>query len=176
MAVEGKDDTREVFVSYQAIENQRLVGVESVVSTNLNGSNLKKSTRPTLGKQTSPPSSFLSCFSAQLALNQKHKYMAVHQTYMAGLFGQSGRVSDVQEAKTRRYRRRKSRRSKRRASVLTLISPENYNAWHKIELQSEHWQHNQVTLYVAIAHFRQGGKSWFSFKTRVGADSVVWKT
>ncbi len=31
MTVEGKDDTREVFVSNQAYENQRLVGVESVV-------------------------------------------------------------------------------------------------------------------------------------------------
>ena len=34
---------------------------------------------------------------------------------------------------------------------------ENYDVWHKIELQSEHWAHNSVTLYIVILHFRAAG-------------------
>lgn len=34
---------------------------------------------------------------------------------------------------------------------------ENYEIVHKVEIQSEHWQHQQVTLYIVIAHFKKNG-------------------
>ena len=38
---------------------------------------------------------------------------------------------------------------------------ENYEVLHRVEIQSEHWNHQQVTLYIVISHFRQNGK-WTS--------------
>ena len=38
---------------------------------------------------------------------------------------------------------------------------ENYEIVHKIEIQSENWAHQQVTLYIVMAHFKNGG-SWKS--------------
>ena len=34
---------------------------------------------------------------------------------------------------------------------------ENYENVHRVEIQSEHWQHQQVTLYIVITHFRSNG-------------------
>jgi hypothetical protein len=34
---------------------------------------------------------------------------------------------------------------------------ENYEIVHRVEIQSEHWQHQQVTLYIVITHFRSSG-------------------
>ena len=31
---------------------------------------------------------------------------------------------------------------------------ENYDITHKVEIQSEHWAHEQVTLYILISHFK----------------------
>jgi hypothetical protein len=31
---------------------------------------------------------------------------------------------------------------------------ENYEIIHSIEIQSDHWQHQQVTLYIVITHFK----------------------
>jgi hypothetical protein len=42
----------------------------------------KKTSRPELRTQTSRPSEFLPHFISQLAEYQKHKYIAVHQTFM----------------------------------------------------------------------------------------------
>ena len=38
---------------------------------------------------------------------------------------------------------------------------ENYEIVHKVEVQSEHWSHQQVTLYIVITHFKDAG-SWKS--------------
>ena len=38
---------------------------------------------------------------------------------------------------------------------------ENYEIVHRVEIQSEHWAHEQVTLHICIAHFRVDG-SWRS--------------
>ena len=39
--------------------------------------------------------------------------------------------------------------------VLNMDFAENYEIVHKIEIQSEHWSHQQVTLYIVIVHFRR---------------------
>ena len=38
---------------------------------------------------------------------------------------------------------------------------ENYEIVHRLEIQSEHWAHEQVTLHICIAHFRADG-TWRS--------------
>ena len=35
---------------------------------------------------------------------------------------------------------------------------ENYEIVHKVSIQSEHWCHQQVTLYIVITHFKSEGK------------------
>ena len=35
---------------------------------------------------------------------------------------------------------------------------ENYEIFHKIEIQSDHWNHEQVTLFITISHVRVEGK------------------
>ncbi len=198
----------------------------------------KKSTQPTLGKQTSPPSTFLSCFnlSSTRSVLKTQIYRSspdVHGAPAQGLFGQSEQRAGGQGR--RGGTGAGSKEIKEESICVDMDFAENYEVWHKIELQSEHWPHNQVTLYIVIAHFRQGGKwqeeahvfvsadgahdtffvqhampwptiskleasprlhgsstltarpgsqfknrftmqSLFSFKTRVGADSVVWET
>ena len=45
--------------------------------------------------------------------------------------------------------------------VVDMDFAENYEIVHKVAIQSDHWSHQQVTLYIVIAHFKSGGK-WTS--------------
>jgi hypothetical protein len=45
--------------------------------------------------------------------------------------------------------------------VVDMDFSENYDIVHKVEIQSEHWSHQQVTLFIVITHFKSGGK-WTS--------------
>ena len=38
---------------------------------------------------------------------------------------------------------------------------ENSDIVHKVKVQSEHWSHQQVTLYIVVTHFKHEG-SWKS--------------
>ena len=45
--------------------------------------------------------------------------------------------------------------------VVDMDFAENYEIVHKVAIQGDHWSHQQVTLYIVIAHFKSGGK-WTS--------------
>ena len=36
--------------------------------------------------------------------------------------------------------------------VVDMDFSENYDIVHKVEIQSEHWSHQQVTLFIVITH------------------------
>ena len=87
-----------------------------------------------------------------------HRYIAVHQTYMEHLLkvrlrelsdraDDSGAESEDDEAGS----------ADERISV-DMDFAENYEIVHKVEIQSEHWQHQQVTLFIVITNFKSEGK------------------
>jgi hypothetical protein len=83
--LEGKGESN-VFVRYQAYENVRQPGDDNEDEDEDETEAVPKvSSRPVLSKQELPPSVFLRIFEASQYAYQKHRFIAVHQTYMEQL-------------------------------------------------------------------------------------------
>ena len=147
--VPAEEKCRDLFVTYQAYESRRSVD-EVVAGDDECDAVEKKTSRPELRTQTSRPSEFLPHFISQLTEYQKHKYIAVHQTFMEQqLKAMILKVDDDKDEAKAAVREE--------CICVDMDFAENYEVWHKIELQSEHWVHNQVTLFIVITHFREAG-------------------
>ena len=72
------------FVRYQAYENVREPGDDDEGEDDAEAVP-KVSSRPVLSRQELPPSVFLRIFEASQCAYQKHRFIAVHQTYMEQL-------------------------------------------------------------------------------------------
>jgi hypothetical protein len=95
-----------------------------------------------------------------------HRYIAVHQTYNEHLLkvilrelneaDNSGAESDVDgEDQAAVFDRIVN------DMTIDMDFAENYEIVHKIEIQSEHWKHQQVTLFIVITNFKSEG-TWKS--------------
>ena len=85
------------------------------------------------------PSQFLALFGSKLLEFAQHKRVAVHQTFQEQLLKE--KLTSRPEGET--------------PIIVDMDFAENYEIAHKVEIQSEHWSHQQVTLYIVITHRRE---------------------
>jgi hypothetical protein len=98
----------------------------------------KKKTRPVLETTLADPVQFLSELKSKLDFYFWHYAMAVHQNSAEKQVKQ--RVVDSYEDE---------------CICLDMDFSENHEIVHKVEIQSEHWGKQQVTLYIVISHHRE---------------------
>ena len=101
----------------------------------------KAKTRPALSKNSASPSAFLKVFGTSLMEFAAHMFIAVHQTHEEQLLKKklTSLIAFPEETNP---------------VCVDMDFAENYEIVHKVEVQSEHWSHQQVTLYIVIVHFR----------------------
>ena len=93
-----------------------------------------------------------------LFVRLSYRYIAVHQTYMGQLLKAKTSELDGPEDSSDDEDHKELRPAEEciRACV-DMDFAENYEIVHKVEIQSEHWSHQQVTLYIVITHFKSNG-------------------
>jgi hypothetical protein len=162
IAVDEEDEEKAVFVQFQAYETTSIAG--GADEKNDDEAVQKKSCRPALLKQSVLPSVFLRLFQAGVQAYQQHRFIAVHQTHMEQLLKtrlrEVGRQLDHSDDDDESREEEKTARGAGAAEECICVDmdfAENYEIVHKIEIQSEHWQHQQVTLYIVITHFKTDG-------------------
>jgi hypothetical protein len=136
---------RKVFVSFDAYESLEKVSAEQEEDPEAHA--IKKK-RPTLSHQKLPPSEFVSLFASALPDYANHRFIAVHQTHEEQALKQ--KLITLPDDFT--------------PIVVDMDFSENHEIVHKVEIQSEHWGHQQVTLYIVITHYRtkQADGAWTS--------------
>ena len=89
------------------------------------------------------------------------RYIAVHQTYTERLLktcvrevGNRHTISDEESDEEPEVKSA----AREECICVDMDFAENYEIVHKIEIQSEHWKHQQVTLYIVITHFKSNGQ------------------
>ena len=78
------------------------------------------------------------------------RFIAIHQTYMEQLLKQ--RLRDAPG-----FDDEGAEEEKEECICFDMDFAENYEVVHKVEIQADHWKHQQVTLYIVIAHFKNEG-------------------
>jgi hypothetical protein len=118
------------------VENQQKLAVtwEHYTKTTVYNKKGQASEKVILAQTSAPPSEFLSPFEAELRKYAEHKFIAVSQAARRAL---------LVENLTRSMR----------ALLLEMDFSENYEIIHRIEMQSEHWGHQQVTIFMVISHW-----------------------
>ena len=181
IADEEKADVNEekaYFVSFDAHENVRMD--DDVIQHDglaFEAVTIKK-TRPVLIKQKVMPSVFVKMFIEHIGDYARHKYIAVHQTYMehtlkerlkAPLTPSSSNTPGSRAPLTpsnsntpgssssppfpENEADEKAAVCREECICIDMDFAENYEIVHRISLQSEHWTHQQVTLFIVISHF-----------------------
>lgn len=97
----------------------------------------EKKTRTSLQKHEKSPSYFLTLLQRCIEDFQEHFVIAVHQDNYQRTLKELMLDTKLEEC-----------------ICMDMDFAENYEIVHKIEIQSEHWSHQQVTLYVVITHHR----------------------
>jgi hypothetical protein len=169
------EDCREVddmLVSWSAYEN--ITGKEDEDDEYRPASS--KSSYPSLCPRTTKPSEFLDLFGSMLRAYAAHYFISVHQTEQQRKLktklsslaspvlddASESRTSSVPIVSPVRASSSSSESSSSKpwdenheAIIVDMDFAENYEIVHKIEIQSQHWSHQQVTLFIVIAHYRQ---------------------
>jgi hypothetical protein len=91
-----------------------------------------------MSKQHLAPSEFLALFGEKLKEYTKHLFIAVNQTHQEHLLKQKFLLLPKSISPI----------------IVDMDFAENHEIVHKVEVQSEHWGHQQVTLYIVITHHR----------------------
>lgn len=96
------------------------------------------SARPTQITNKLPPSKFLALFGQRLHEYAAHRRIAVHQTQQEQLLKE--KLLNFPEDES--------------PIIVDMDFAENYEIQHQVEVQSEHWNHEQATLFMVITHYR----------------------
>jgi hypothetical protein len=122
------------------LEEQQKLAVrwEQYTKTTVYNKKGQASDKVVLSQTSAPPSEFLMLFEAELRKYAEHKFIAVSQTARRALLA---------ENLTRSMN----------ALLLEMDFSENYEIIHRVEMQSEHWGHQQVTIFMVISHWLEEG-------------------
>jgi len=101
-------------------------------------SNVQKK-RPTQVANKLPPDQFLALFGKLLHEYAVHRRIAVHQTHQEQLLKEELLHFPVGSTPI----------------IVDMDFAENYDIMHKVEVQSEHWNNQQATLFIVITHHRK---------------------
>ena len=99
--------------------------------------------RPTQVANKLPPSQFLALFGSLLHEYTAHRRIAVHQTHQEQLLKDELLHFPADSTPI----------------IVDMDFAENYDIVHKVEVQSEHWNNQQATLFIVITHHRETTKA-----------------
>ena len=119
-------------VKYHSYQNQEIPRAQEQSDSE---AKVQKQTRTVLQTAKKPPSLFVELLQSSVEAYMEHFAIAVHQD------------------KYEKLRKEILLDSKEEECIcVDMDFAENYEIVHRIEIQSEHWSHSQVTLFIVITH------------------------